>query len=454
MKVLLIRPAPEEETIGLQHVMICEPLELEYLCSAVAEHDVQVRIVDMILEKRPLSEILGDFRPDLVGVTGYITHVGVIKKLAKSIKHIHPCRIAVGGVHAEVVPEDFKSKHIDYIVHANGIETFRQLVDTLKKNEDTSGIEGLWRKNGVRPEAVLQIDRLLPDRTAVKAYRKHYYYMFHNPCALVKTAIGCNYRCRFCFCHKITGGVSRRRSPEHVVEELSTICEREIYMVDDNFLHNRKWLEAFISLLKKKKIRKKYLVYGRADFVSENRDLIKAFHDVGLRAVIVGLESFSTDELKAYNKKSSRSINESAVRVLRKNGIECYGTFITGIDWRAMDFFRLFLWISRLGLIFVNLQPFTPYPGTDIYEAYQDKLCVTRDAYRKWDLAHLVLAPEHVSARGYYALIFVMYYLITMNPVSVLKMIRRYGLKPTLKLGIGSSRITGQYIRKIINPYR
>ncbi len=33
MNVLLIRIKPHKETIGLQHVMICEPLELEYLVS-------------------------------------------------------------------------------------------------------------------------------------------------------------------------------------------------------------------------------------------------------------------------------------------------------------------------------------------------------------------------------------------------------------------------------------
>ena len=37
MRVLLIRPKPHKETIGLQHVMICEPLELEYLASNIPE---------------------------------------------------------------------------------------------------------------------------------------------------------------------------------------------------------------------------------------------------------------------------------------------------------------------------------------------------------------------------------------------------------------------------------
>ena len=53
MKALLIRPKPDKETIGLQHVMICEPLELEYLVSNVPEDladEVTVKIYDFILE--------------------------------------------------------------------------------------------------------------------------------------------------------------------------------------------------------------------------------------------------------------------------------------------------------------------------------------------------------------------------------------------------------------------
>lgn len=134
-----------------------------------------------------------------------------------------------------------------------------------------------------------------------------------------------------------------------------------------------------------------------------------------------------------------------------KNKIECYGTFITGIEWKASDFFKLLWWILRQRLIFVNLQPFTPYPGTDIYDPYRNRFRIQPDDYTKWDLAHLVLGPSHLSPRAYYGLTFLLYYLITMNPVSIAKMVKRYGLHSVLKLAVGSSRITGQYIGKMLH---
>ena len=61
MKVLLVRPRPHKETIGLQHVMICEPLELEYLISNIPDDiksETNAEIIDMILEKRSFEDLI------------------------------------------------------------------------------------------------------------------------------------------------------------------------------------------------------------------------------------------------------------------------------------------------------------------------------------------------------------------------------------------------------------
>ena len=86
MNILLVRPRPDKETIGLQNVMICEPLELEYIGAYIQPLGHSVTIVDMILEKQPLSYFIGKYNPDVVGLTAYIAHVNVVKAYAKEIK--------------------------------------------------------------------------------------------------------------------------------------------------------------------------------------------------------------------------------------------------------------------------------------------------------------------------------------------------------------------------------
>jgi hypothetical protein len=49
MKILFVRPPVPPHTIGLKHIMICEPLELEYAAAGLQGHELQ--IMDMIIEK-------------------------------------------------------------------------------------------------------------------------------------------------------------------------------------------------------------------------------------------------------------------------------------------------------------------------------------------------------------------------------------------------------------------
>ncbi len=460
MNILLIRPKPNKETIGLQHVMICEPLELEYLAANIERKDVNVVIIDMILEKRSLEYFIKEYNPDVVGMSGYITHVNVIKDYAKRIKTVNPdCKVVVGGVHAEVLPQDFISEEIDYIVEANGIKTFNSIINNLKLSEIESsyeeiestdaGIEGTYRE-GKKSLKETSFQHLFPDREKVARYRHKYYYMFHNPCALIKTSFGCPYNCSFCYCKEITEGKYFARSIDSVIEELKEIPEPEIYIVDDDFLFSKERVLDFCLKLKEHNIQKRFLVYGRTDFISKNEDVIQTFREHGLGAVIVGLESFRNEDLNKYNKRTSILENEEAIRILQRYNIEVYGTLILGMDFSKEDFVNLYKWIRKMGLIFVNLQPLTPLKGTDIYEVYEEDLAIKREEFEKWDLAHLVLKPEKMTTRRYYYEIIKLYYKITMHPTNVKKLIKKYGLKEVLKLSYGSSAVTLQYLQKIL----
>lgn len=450
MKVLLFRPKPHKETIGLQNVMICEPLELEYVASNIEANGHEAVIVDMILEKKKIAYFLKLHNPDVVGISGYISHVNIMKDYAKQVKEYNPAiKTVIGGVHAEVNPEDFESEYVDYIIRANALRTFNEILESIEQ-KSSEPINCVYNHEGLRYTKETAFNYIFPAREKVDKYRSKYYYMFHRNCSLMKTSYGCPYQCKFCFCRQITDGKYFARDLQNIIDELKQISETEIYIVDDDFLFNRDRLLEFCRLLKENNIRKKYLVYGRADFIAANEDVIAKFKEVGLRAVIVGLESCDSHELVDYNKKTNVEINEKAVSILKKYDVECYGTFILGIDWEWKDFKALLKWIKKLGLVFVNLQPLTPLRGTEMYEAYKDEFIVREDEYEKWDLAHLVVKPSKISPRKYYWYTMVLYYMITANPASALYMIKKYGLHDTIKLAWGAGLVNWQYIKKLI----
>lgn len=430
--------------------MICEPLELEYLVGNIDKAKASVKIIDMILEKKPIEFFINKYKPHIVGMTAYITHVGAVKEMARKIKRLSNKTITVvGGVHAEVVPEDFISKYIDCIICSNPVETFIKIIDRVRAGEDTKEIEGTYAK-GKKHVRTSSYNILPPDRSSVKKYRKKYYYMFHNPCALIKTSLGCPYTCSFCFCKEITGGKYFARKIDEVMEELESIKEREIYIVDDDFLFNEDRLNLFCDELEKRNIHKRFLVYGRADFIASHEKVIGRLSRHGLSAVIVGVESVREKDLKDFNKRSSLENNEKAIRILQKYGIELYATMILQPDFTKKDFRQIEDYIIGLNVSFVNLQPLTPLPGTEIYDDYKDKILVPRKDYAMWDLAHIVLEPKYMSIRQYYYQIIKTYARIVLRPDNIIKMLKKYGIKEVAKMWWGSQFVSLQYIGKII----
>ena len=178
MKILLFRPRPDPETIGLQHIMVCEPLELEYLCAGVADRGHDTIIIDMILEKKPIEHFIKIHQPDIVAITSYITHVNIVKGYCRIIKSLCPrCRIIVGGVHAEVVPKDFDDESIDFIVSANGLSTFKQIVKHIEEGIGTDRVNNELSTSSGEFIKERSFDYPFPDRSKVQRYRSRYYYL-------------------------------------------------------------------------------------------------------------------------------------------------------------------------------------------------------------------------------------------------------------------------------------
>ena len=237
---------------------------------------------------------------------------------------------------------------------------------------------------------------------------------------------------------------------EDVADEISNIKESEIYIVDDNFLFGEERLKTFIKLLKEKNIKKNYLVYGRADFIAQNKDLMYELKAIGLRAVIVGIESIRKEDLQNYNKRTTVDINENCIKILKNLDIELYATMIVPMDFKKKEFNDLTTWLVNMQVTFVNLQPLTPIPGTDIFDDYKDKLLVAREEYSMFDMAHVILKPTYLTVREFYIQILKSYYKVIMRPKNSIRLLKKYGLKENIKMLKGSQKVSFQYLKKII----
>ena len=447
MKILLIRPDTPKESINLQSFMICEPLELEYVAASLIQNGHEVDLVDMLLEKKPIQFFLKQKNYEMVCMTSYITNVGVVKEYARIIKkHSSSILTCVGGVHAEVVPDDFVDANIDYILWANGVETLICIANNYP-DIHTDSISGIYVKGIEKPE-IVNGNLPFPNRKITAKYRDHYNYIYHNNCATLKASFGCPYKCKFCFCTQICEYSTRMI--DSVLDEIEQIEENNIFIVDDNFLVSRERILMFIEGLKKRNIQKHYIAFGRADFIAENEDLIIALHQHGFDAFFVGIESFKNTELSDYTKKSTVEINIKAVNILERNGLQCYSGLIVGEDWVKEDFDTLIHYLNSFEHPLVNIQPITPMPGTPLFDEYSYEIEVKRDNYAFWDMAHVVFKPLKMKKRLYYYHIIRAYLKTSANKKQRRFIKERYGKKVYRRVKKGAAKIFFQYLKLML----
>ncbi|PFG16857.1 radical SAM superfamily enzyme YgiQ (UPF0313 family) [Propionicimonas paludicola] len=449
MKVLLVRPRPDPRSINLQSFMICEPLELETLAAHLQHLGHTVDLVDLILERKPLTWFVTQASYDLVGLTGYINHVQVIKQLARDVKRVSPrTRVVVGGVHAEVLPGDFADPAVDHIVWVNGARTIGEIASGLSAAE-AAALPGVWGSG--RPRPVLVHDkRLFPDRQITARYRDRYNYIYHDRCATLKTSFGCPFTCRFCFCTQIAPYAER--DLDEVMDELEQIAEPNVFIVDDDFLSRPYRVKAFCDALDARGIHKRFIAFGRADYIVKHPEDVTLLAAHGFDAFFVGIESFRSSELDDYDKRTSVEQNVAAVRVLEAAGVQCYAGMITGEDWGRADFDSLVEFLNQFEHPMVNIQPITPMPGTPLYDDEAGRITLPRERSERWDMAHLAFAPTALKPRAYYWQLLRAYYRTSASAPQRRYIKARYGDRVYRRVFNGAMSITWQYLKLIVRP--
>jgi radical SAM superfamily enzyme YgiQ (UPF0313 family) len=346
---------------------------------------------------------------------------------------------------------------VDIIGLGDGTVLMPEIIDAIENGKslnDVSGIaipcgEGeLYRTK--KREYMPNPDTLpFPNRELVSHLQHKYYYLMHRPVALIKTTWGCWYKCNFCFTWKVTGGQPYSRSPQSIVNELLTIESDEIYIVDDIFLINKSRLNELSNLIQKHDIKKNYLCYARADFIAENEDIIEHWARLGLKAVFIGLEATTDEELDEMNKQLPVHYNIKAIEILRKNKIDTYGSLIPQANYDKKDWKRLTDFIIDNKLYYINISPATPLPGADNYTQFKEQLTVPENAHSLFDLSHQ-LSRTSVPLKTYYWELLKIYGKTTLNMKSA--RLNTFRTLPTIwkldywRLIFGALRIGKQFL--------
>jgi radical SAM superfamily enzyme YgiQ (UPF0313 family) len=435
LSILAWKPGPERQTIRMDRVITCEPLELEYLYTIFEAEEVT--LLDGMTDRRDPVRLARKLRPQVVLVTSFITNVHTVLAVARRLKRLpSPPLVFVGGPHPEVVPEHFFDPAVDGVFFADQLAQVREAIQRWRAGlsfTDLPGaafqVDGRFVRNPGPPLDPASLP--LPRRVALAAAPERYRYLYLDRCASVKTAFGCHERCTFCFCTEQQGGRYAPRPIPQVVDEIAALPVENVFVLDDNFLSSRARVLEFCQRLDERGVRKRFVIYGGADFVARHPDVMERLRDVGVVGLIVGFEFATDPELIAVNKRARLEDNDRTVEICKKLGIELFALFMVNPDWRQEDFCRLRDYVRSRRIVFATFATYTVFPGTQLA---LEAASPPGPPWWRYDLLRLHRRPRHLSPLRYYLWLFYLYLLPGLSRATGRRLRELFGVWGFVKL--------------------
>jgi radical SAM superfamily enzyme YgiQ (UPF0313 family) len=413
MRILLIYPNGKKEIIGLgDQGAIAEPIALEYLAAVARQEGHDCQLLDLRLHLDDLDTTLREFKPDVVCTTGYSMHVLRCLAICQRAKVLVPhCVTVAGGHHASLEPIDFFEPQIDFVVIREGTGPFRAILRRLDQGKPVEGIPGVWSRVAgefrLGGEPVnFDIDAIpFPDRTLVPHDRANYYIDWMRPIALLRTTVGCPFRCSFCSLWRIMDGRYYKREVERVVAELQTIPEPYVFLVDDEPFVNPQRMQELCFAIASAGIDKEYYSYCRIDSLLRDVGLMRQWKVMGLKRLFIGVETIFDSELKDYNKRQKRDDIVRGLQTAKEIGIRLFSNFIIHPNYTAEQFDEVIRFIEENKLEYPTFTVWTPIPGTG--NTYDEVILQQPNGRPNWDyfdLQHAVIPtrlPRDEFARRY-----------------------------------------------------
>lgn len=377
------------------------PLNLGYLASFLNEHNYDVDIIDLDMEKNLNGKLIGLLKEKkylMVGLTFTTPLFGNAKKVADIIKKIDvKMPIVVGGIHATISPKEcISSENFDYVVEGEGEMALLKLAKYLSKGKPSLLlIGGLNYKKGNRifrnqiREKPVNLD-LLPFPRRDLFLKQDYLFpdILAKPVMPIMTSRGCPGQCTYC-CSKKMCPLIRLRSAKNVVDEIEMLVKKygvkEIHIWDDCFTISKKRVIEICNLIKSRRLKIKIAFPNgvRADMI--NYGLLKLLKEAGAYSIAFGVESGNENILKRIRKGITKKQYIGAFKMAKKAGLETWAFLMLGLygedEKTIMDTINF---TKELDPDIAKFNILVPFPGTEVYEQLESKGLILEKDFSKY----------------------------------------------------------------------
>ncbi len=282
------------------------------------------------------------------------------------------------------------------------------IIKALEQGESLEGIPGIsYMKEGKKIHQggysiIEDLDSLpFPDRTLLESKIYHNPKLHYQPFTTMIASRGCSYNCYYCVPNSLSFAreieykreknsskpTVRLRSPENVIIEFTQLANegyKAISFIDDQFVWgSKRTLEICRGI---KHLGVEWSCLSRADMLLDE-EVVKAMASAGCRYVDVGVESFNQEILDYIGKGCKVEIFNTAVRNLKRAGIEPELNILLGscpLETKE-TIEKTFTETLRLNVDYVLFSVCTPFPFTIFHDMAKEEGWMIKPEYEAVD---------------------------------------------------------------------
>lgn len=189
---------------------------------------------------------------------------------------------------------------------------------------------------------------------------------------------GCPFDCEFCDIVLLNGHTPRTKNQTQIVAEMDALYNHGwrggVFVVDDNFIGNKKKLKAetlptLIEWSKKKKYPFSFFTEASIN-LADDEELMGMMTEAGFDRVFVGIETPNEESLAECNKHQNEGRDLAvSVKTLQNHGFEVQGGFIVGFDNDPDSIFKSQIsFIQKSGIVTAMVGILNALPGTKLHQ--------------------------------------------------------------------------------------
>ncbi|MBW4514334.1 MAG: B12-binding domain-containing radical SAM protein [Timaviella obliquedivisa GSE-PSE-MK23-08B] len=233
--------------------------------------------------------------------------------------------VAVGGPYATALPKEAEAAGADFLILDEGEITLPMFIEAIARGET----QGIFRSGGEKPDVT---------GTPVPRFELLDFNAYDN--MSVQFSRGCPFQCEFCDIIVLYGRKPRTKNPEQLLAELERLYElgwrRTIFLVDDNFIGNKRNVKLLLKELKPWMAAHNYPFHFNTEAsvdLAQDQEMMDLMVDCNFNAVFLGVETPDEDSLAVTKKfQNTRDSLSEAVDSIIASGLRVMAGFIIGFD--------------------------------------------------------------------------------------------------------------------------